>query len=319
MYKWCTIAPINSDYYDVNHCFDIPKDLGEGVILSTSPAWFKEFSRCGQLCIDEKGEIDSANYTIRIEYEATSRNEADPKWKGKKERGELAKKGKGQMADARLMYANLALWLAKPSCIGFCFLFDFKFKNDKWNIMGRGRRIARLVPNLHYTNNSLTEAELETAAMLFSRLHVLLNYSDGTLKRCASTLFWALIHKEWDKRYLLLWMALESLFAPKDRKSITYKLTKNLACFLGDNKSDISKFSEQAVKYYKWRCLIVHGKSLSELIRVERREQLEIQYETEDWLRKSLMRILSCEKRISIFDSNQRDTYLKSLRRKTAI
>ena len=80
MYKWCTIAPINTDYDDANHCFDAPKDLGEGVILSKSPLWFKEFARCRQLCIDEKGKIDFAKYTMRIEYEAMNRDEADPKW-----------------------------------------------------------------------------------------------------------------------------------------------------------------------------------------------------------------------------------------------
>ena len=319
MYKWCTIAPINSHYYDANHCLDTPKDLGEGVILSKSPVWFKEFARCEQLCIDEQGEIDFSNYTIRIEYEATNRNEADPKWKGRKERGELEQKEKGEMADARLMYANLALWLAKPSRIGFCFLFDFKFENNKWNLIGRGRTSGRLVPNKNYKKNSLREAELETAAMLFSHLHVLLNYSDGTLKRCASSLFWALIHEDWDKRYLLLWIALESLFAPRDHKSISYRLAQNLACFLGDNKADIDGLTEKAEEYYNWRCSIVHGRSLSKLIKLSPDKQLYIQYETEEWLRKSLIRILSCDKRIWIFDSDHRDTYLKSLRRKTAI
>ena len=223
------------------------------------------------------------------------------------------------MADARLMYANLALWLAKPSCIGFCLLFDCKFENNRWNLTGRSRRIDRLVPNRNYENNSLSETELRNAENLFSHLHVFLNYPDGTLKRCASTLHWALIHKEWDKRYLLLWMAIESLFAPRDHKSITNKLTKNLAYFLENNKTDIDDLCEQAVKYYEWRCLIVHGKSLSKLINLEHDEQLSIQYETEEWLRKSLIRILNCDKLIEIFNSNQRDTYLRSLWRKTTI
>ncbi|MGB3479294.1 MAG: hypothetical protein WBB67_09050 [bacterium] len=308
--RWCTIAPIDLHCCDDNIFMDDPITLGDNVTLSKSPIWFREFAQCKDLCIDEQGEIEHSEYILCNEYDAINRSEPDRFWQGK------YKKEKGRKIDQELMYANLAIWLAFPLRIGFKYLFDFYKMGDRWKIYGRGRYIDRLVPNKHYKKNTLSFKNLETAKSLFQRLRLFLNYSDSTIKRCASTLHWALLHADWDHRYLLLWMALETLFTPMRRKRITNQLVQNIAFFLGSNNDEIGSLIQTINEYYYWRCLIVHGRSLEELVGKTPDLQLSIQYETEELVRKSLLRILADERRTAVFDSPSRDKYLKSLSKK---
>lgn len=274
--------------------------LGNNAVIEKAPAWFKEFTNIADLDDSIKQTIEHADFTISIGYEASSLGDPDPDWHGAKPRSKQNK------AKERIQIANLALWLAKPSCIGFELIVDAQFAEPNWHLR-QARRIDRLVPHVRYKDNYLNAEDFEKAKKLFLPLCAI---RDGSIWRSTATLSWALTNDYWDHRYLLLWIALESLFGPDDPREITYRMSQRIAFFNAESRTEAKEICDIAKNGYKCRSKIIHGKSLSE---PEIKNSEQILFDVEQLIRKALSLILSDSQLIDKLNSGQREQYLDSL------
>jgi len=298
--KWCTIAPVNSNYSDTNNCLKNPIIFSNAVVLAKTPKWFKEFSTDKDLGLHDRLLIESAEYVICKEYQASNLGDPDPEWKGPESR--TIQKAMLE----QIQRVNLALWVAKPTCIGFSLVIDAMYGESKWFLM-EPKRIDGLVPHNIYKNASLTEEDIEEAKSMCKSLCKL---NSGSVWQACVSLHWALTTKNWDHRYLNLWIALESLFGPDDPKEITYRMSQRIAFFLAENRAEARNVFELAKKGYKWRSKIVHGRSLDSLDAQDSEQML---FAAEDLIRRSLNQILDDTKLIKKFNSHNRESYLDNL------
>jgi hypothetical protein len=121
----------------------------------------------------------------------------------------------------------------------------------------------------------------------------------------------ALYDDFWESRYVLFWIALEALFGPGGTGRISDKVSQRLAVFLSDNKSDVKTIAADIREAYKYRCLVVHGRSTKESPPSDTEELL---FRTETWLQSSLKKILQDVSTIHSFQCSNRDQYLDALK-----
>lgn len=303
-YKWCTIAPIN--YFDQNDCFNDPFDFGQNITISKVPEWFFKFGQKEHPypedpypCKCHKTIIANANHIIKFEYEASNLGDPHPYWKGER------KRSIHDWAAEKLQLTNLALWLARPTRIGFKITVDSFMPEDEW-VCRQSRRISPFIYHQEYKDNTLNAEDIKFAKNI---LTLIFKYMQGSVWRSLILLHWALISEGWDERFLLLWVAIEALFGSEDSREITYRLSQRTAFFLGNNREEIQTIYEEVKKGYIWRSRLVHGRSLEKL---KAEISYKILYETEELVRKALCHILSNESIINIFNSKKREPYLDS-------
>ncbi|TAK57695.1 MAG: hypothetical protein EPO24_09570, partial [Bacteroidetes bacterium] len=146
---WCAITPIT--YYGKSDELLTPFEFEKGVVLSLLPDWFNQEKFLVHL--DEATRRNMLGGDIRfafmVEYWAEALGSPDPEWQGDEDLSiQIAK------YDA-ITLANLALWLAKPTSLGFNVLFHLdKFpeeKNIRWF-----SQVDRIIPHFMYENEHLT-------------------------------------------------------------------------------------------------------------------------------------------------------------------
>lgn len=302
MYKWCVIVPVNLNYKDVDNCINELIEFGNGVVLAKAPEWFKKFSKDRVFDEEEKQLIEMTKFTLSIEYEAEDLNDPDHEWQEEKPRSKRDK------ALQQIQHTNLALWIVKPTCLGFKLVIDAQSTEDGWILMYK-RKIDGFVPHVRYKKHFLCKENFVEAKNLISSLNNACAIR-GPIWRSSVTLYWALTNEYWDHRYLLLWIALESLFCPTDRKKITQRMSKRIAYFLAEDVIEAQNLYRTAKNGYRCRCHIVHGGSLSN---AETKNSEQISYDAEELVRQSLKCILDDDRLIEMFNSKKRECYLGNL------
>lgn len=291
--KWITVAPLH--YYDR---LPVPFKLAKGVILTSIPNWVKSPEFLDGLALDDQKYLSNGRYALLKEYKAKSLGDPDPEWKGKTARS------KQQTADELIKLANLALWLANPSAVGFSRIIVADYRKRVWSRVQFGRDDPlrchkRDSPN-PWTKEGLTVAK---------RLHSALARSsrDGAVWIAARTLWKALQEQEWQLRYPLMWIVLEALFGPDDPRETTYRLSQRLAFFLAGNRRHARQLFDKIKAGYAWRSRVVHGMRLRKLT-----PQMadDLMYDAEAFARNSLSKVLSNSEWLKRFNGKDRDKYL---------
>lgn len=295
--KWCTIAPFH--YQDVEGHLDLPFDLGNGVVLRPVPDWLKDDRITKNLSYSHREWlVRDIQYAFAVEYEASSLGDPDPDWKGHKPRS------KQDRARELIIFANLGLWLARPSFISFEIIVSADQLLDSW-----GLRQLSVVPSLkplgRYSDATVKMGDLELARELFSALTRVPR--TGAVSITVGILWKALLEESWEVRYLLLWVALEALFGPEDPREITYRMSQRIAFFLATDRKSARKLFNSVKTGYGWRSRLVHGMRLS---KPKDTDFEALMYDTEGLVRESLNRILRHPKLIQIFSGKGRERYL---------
>ncbi len=300
--EWCTVAPILDSFKNLGN-IEQQLPFSKGVLLEPIPSWVKREEITKQLSACQREELkDEIKYVFSKKYTVKSLDEPDSTCKGKRPRTVQ------QDALDSIRLTNLALWLSKPSTIGFNLVIDtvLPLAFPYWEAIHHG--FPRLIPNESHLKNKLSRSNLEFAQELNSALAKIPTTSNSSIWIACRTLWTTLTQEEWEVRYLLFWVVMEALFGPKDAREIRHRLSQRVAFFLApDNPKEARNFSVKVLNGYKWRSKVVHGMHLSKL---SSGESGTILLEIEDFVRKSLNKILCDKDLIKIFSSKERETYL---------
>ena len=301
--SWCSVAPINEKYFDEHRLFQQPVEMGHGVRIGPMPEWVQEDDFLRYLSVSQRQHLEMAEFAMTVEYEASSLGDPDPEW------GDSEPKSMQYSARQRLIGANLALWIARPSSIGFHHVVDAEQKESHWT----GRHLETVLPLLSNSQDeatSLTSDDLERAKVLLSLLATI--QRQGAVWMAIRTLWKALIEREWEIRFLCLWIALEALFGPNDARETTFRLSLRMARFLATDKEEQQRLFVMAKKGYRWRSQIVHGMRVSRDDK-HRKESGQRMREAETLIREALTRILTTPETLDVFSGERREGSLDNL------
>jgi len=263
--KWCTIAPIKywdtttvpANFWDRNENQGKSFNLSHDVILRPAPDWAIDKQILNNLTKDQGEQLQgSSRICFVIEYEADSLGDPDSEYQGEQPRS------KQDRAHELIHLANLALWIAKPSSIGFDFIIDADSPSNSWEL----RSLSSAKPLLPLDRDyevKLETNDLENARGLHSSLFALPR--DKAVWIAVRTIWLSLQEREWSIRYLLLWIALEALFGPEDGREITYRLSQRVAFFLTSDRKQRQALFKAVKDGYVWRSKVAHGMKLGKL------------------------------------------------------
>ncbi|NQT82692.1 hypothetical protein HQ563_06690 [bacterium] len=300
--KWSTIAPLFYRWRDL----EVPFDLGCGVLVGAVPEWVKGKDVVSALSSDVREYLkDDVRYALAVQYEADCLGQPDPSWKG------TETMSKRKHARYRIICANLAIWVAKPSSLCFGILIYAKQRREgTWKLIELCEP-GYLEPHANDLPNKIESSDLESAGDLLSAI---LNVgSRGTISVALRTLWTALCERVWEVRYLLFWVALEALFGPEDAREISYRMSQRVAFFLGADRESAQGIFKEAKEGYSWRSKAVHGMRLDKLRKKEHEKSAKLMYDAQELVRKTLKKILADPKLVKTFSGPGRERYLDGL------
>lgn len=296
MAKWRTVAPINPEYYKET-TLTLPFALGGNVYFEKAPGWLSRIVGIEKLSEPQRENIiKKAVYIFCSEYDAESFGDPYP--------GE--ERSKQAVFLERIQLSNLALWIVKPSKLGFNLFFHIREENGDFLLINSAGT-AFLEPHDKDSENSLDANDFESAKNINSKIQNL--NRNGSIWIAIYTLWLALLNdKTWELRFLLLWVALEALFGTKTE--ITFRISQRISFFVFEKEERLKSYN-MIKENYGWRSKIVHGMKLNSL---EFEESAVVLYNTETIIRKVLIKILNDENLIKVFsDDKTRDEYLDEL------
>ncbi len=297
---WCAIAPIN--YADPLSKLSVPFEFDKGVVLREVPPWLKKDTFTSYLNATHRHLVlTEVRYAFSSEYEADALGDPDPNWPRKEPRS---------IQDAyheAVVLANLALWLAKPSALGFSAIFHADGLPGDPNFRSF-QEVRDLKPHMRYEMTCLILEDETLAKKLHAALLTLSR--EGTVWRSVFSLWQALTEPDWATRYLLLWISLESLFGPEDARELSFRLSQRIGFFLKSDPAEASSLFQRAKTGYAWRSKVVHGLHLS---RLDPEDSIRISLDAEILINRSLKKILLDSNLLGLFDSKGREDYLDSL------
>lgn len=206
--RYCCIAPVYRGYRDMTQRLRDPVDLGNGVALSLTPSSIMELAD-GEGLPDEIREAAKAELVLAAEDEdvVSSIDTTDY--------------GKWEELEERITLANLALWIARPSSIGFEWVINcFKEIEGKEPQIEDFFECSRFIPLERYKNEELEPQDFQRAKEL--NLALASTPRDGTIWTAKWALLEALREYPSVGRYLLIWIGLEALFGSEEAIEITY-------------------------------------------------------------------------------------------------
>ncbi|HEX7425413.1 MAG TPA: hypothetical protein VF311_16215 [Terriglobales bacterium] len=200
--------------------------------------------------------------------------------------------------------ANFALWISRPSPAGFRLLFHAPDGDGDPAI----QQIVRCSPLLCHSQDVAARITADDVGRAAAFHRSLVAVSRDTAVWTAVRAAWAGLEMNNESiRYILFWIALEALFGPDDAREMTYRLAQRVAFFLGDDRSGVRRIFEAAKRGYGLRSKIVHG-HWSEDSESEKRMA-----EAEDFVRRTLVRIITDVKLTDAFASKAREKFLDDL------
>lgn len=301
---WETIAPVRN-LWRVPDGLRLPFQFNEHTSLRPLPEWLlsEESEETVDLLRRKLRESLDVHlpYCVTVEYQADALGSPDPDWKGEDPRPIQ------ETAFESVRNVFLSFWLVRPTSVHF---------REVAHVVNHGserviRQIAKydsLCPLPDYMDDPYEAEEFERVRFLFNALTIL-SYN-GTLRTAAQATMRALTERGWTLRFLILWLALESLFGPEDAREITFRLSQRVALFLSRDGAAARDLFSEVKTSYGWRSKVVHGFRLTKLTTEQSRRLL---VHLEDVVRRSIVRILSDASLIPTFDGKNREEYLDGL------
>jgi hypothetical protein len=206
-----------------------------------------------------------------------------------------------------IQFASLTLWLARPTSLSFEIIVHAVNHGTEW-VTRQIQDFDILCPLENYVREALTESDLAGAADYFRILNSTMDR--GAIRTAAGVTFRALLEQAWPLRFLLHWLAIESLFGPEDAREMTFRLSQRVALFLESDKEEAQKLFREVKNSYSWRSKVVHGLRLSKL-KEEKSHQLLVNLE--QLVRRSLLGVLRGDATARIFDGESREEYLDNM------
>lgn len=302
--RWRAIAPLHPSYPDANDCLAAPFDLGHGIRIGPSSQWplsdedLQDYSR------EHRTLAQRTRFAIVAEYEAEPGEvETAATLTGRTLRT------KQDSAMLRIRLANLALWLARPTAIGFDLIFHQRETDGTFRPEPSPAAIWwRIFPWRPYRDASLREGDLEVAKSRFEALQGL--DREGAVWVSAQVLFKALSDYEWVIRFPLLWIAIEAALGADDTREVSHQLAERAALLLKDDPGEAKSYYHQFKKDYVWRSKVIHG---MRVIGSNDAEAEAVLLRTEDSIRAFLNCVLSDAGLTSKLNGSGRDLYLSEL------
>jgi len=282
---WESVAPIDPFSALPNRV----SPVGPGVTLEAVPAWFKREREHAKEYFGTR-EFSSSEACLK----ATIHSE-----------------GLGTNCEASwelIRMANPALWLAHPSSLHVKLVITAEPEPSPGGSVIRASSLESIRPNEKYAEASLKWEHLVIADKLASAIQGLPH--PGSVWTAVRFLWLALTDVVWETRYICLWVAVEALFGPEDRRKITENVSKRVAKF-PNNDDQEAKIACQLVKDgYDCRSAAVHGGRLGNLTSAESSKTM---LTAEGIVLTCLRKILLDPALIQEFCSASRDHYLDAL------
>jgi hypothetical protein len=298
--RWQSWAPI----FNWECLPEVPKegiDFANGVRLEVLPEWVRSEEVIRHLHASHRTAIHRVVYGFRLDYKAASLGDPDPDYKGEEPRSK-----QGRAAEL-FNLANLALWIVTPNPISLPAHFHFDRPDDPKSMRSSDSGIGFL----HHERDNNNKLSIDDVA-LATKLHfVLFNLDRNKTIWIASRLVWkSLWERLWEIRVLIQWVAIEAIFGPQDGREIAYRLAQRIGFFLGRNRKEAQKINDKAKKNYGWRSRIAHG---SQLKKLTKQKSIDISHESQEYIRKALLKILQNSDLIDLVNGKNRENYFDKL------
>jgi len=294
---WCAVAPI-WPRWNANIAPDSKFQFEPGLTVEALPAWVKSDEIIGHLSDYHQRQIREET---RFAFLGCYTADAD---------GELASDDplgdtRQTAARYRILLANMAMWLARPSAVGFEVLFHAERSGGSWIWRDSG------------TYPRVRGGVLEGAAYHpsdFAAAHgvyqALVQRPAGSVGRAIRALWIALWqHDTPEVRYLLVWLLLESIFGPGNGKKVSKRIPHRASRFLSPECGTESDIYDRLRIAYDLRSRLIHGDSIP-----GHHDAEESQKETEAIARAALLKILRTPTHLQAFSREpDRDNYLNGL------
>jgi hypothetical protein len=287
---WITFAPLDPRWV-IPSTIILPYQFSDAVSICALPSWILEDDTSDALRPQLRDEIHSTEPNcIQIQYQASALSTE-------------------QRDAARQIFSlHLALWMARRTPLSFDVIAHAEHYGRQWIT----RHIVSYDPArplAEYQGESFSAEDFEQAKHLFLKMMAGLP-KEGTIRTALATTTRALVEGSWELRYLLYWLAMESLFGPEDGREISFRLSQRVALFLEIEATKAQEVFKQVRAGYGWRSKIVHGLRVSKLNDGEAEKMLN---EIEELLRRVIVLILSEDTTAQIFDGKGREEFLDGL------
>lgn len=299
MAQWTAYSPI-LNYFDADEVFKDSKTLSDNISIENMPDWVANHEILQELSSNDRLDFTATGKSICVQYEAD--NLGDPV--GLDISREISKH---ELAGENILMTPLAFWITKQSSFSSGPILHFEHHNDtptfRSLVIG-----ARTVTYDDYKDAVLVDDDITKAGKyLVSMLSL---DRKGTIRTAIRLVHNSITEKMWEVRYMLQWIALESLFGPSDPQELSYRISQRIGFFLGTNRDEARDYYIKAKKGYGWRSKISHGLKTSKL---KDDQTSELGLDTELLLIESLKKILSDRKLIEMIDSDKREEFLDNL------
>jgi hypothetical protein len=157
MASWQTICPVWSGYPDGGQ-LDEPFEFGRRVSIGRIERAPLSAVTVSDLSRDDREDVRRARLSFLAEYDAEGFGDPDPEWK------RIQPRSIQKNSHDRIQLANLALWLIKPSALGFAVIAHQSgvdsFSSTEWRIRASDA----------YSESRLVRSDLEAARDYFLAL-----------------------------------------------------------------------------------------------------------------------------------------------------
>ncbi len=294
--KWTAAALIPESRWLNN--IKLPLSFANGIQIDLLPKEYKTLYSHNDLGTLESDRIRNVNHAFLFPYEATSTRGFIEPMQGN--RSMFA------VANHTISLANLALWISKPN--GIAFVAILHLKHGGGTLTCEYSRARRFIPHMDYMNEPFQYEDFNRACDVFKQLLSINN--NGTTWRAVYSLLTALRESDWATRFMQVWMGLEALFGPEDRREISFRISQRIAFFLESDMIAAKALFRDVKKSYDWRSKVVHGLQLAKLNQ-ESARKLSLFVET--LTARVLFKELSDPNIVSLFESADRESYLDDL------
>jgi hypothetical protein len=292
--KYCTVVILHNIELNTP-----PIPFADGFVFTDLPEWIRSDKWIDRLSNRDAQDVREARHAFVAEYSCDALGEVDPRWVGREAKSKQAVK-----SDIASL-GNLALWLANPSPARVGMVFHCPSDSSGGFVIQQSLQGAGLHCHPDDVGLRLSVEDVKRAANLHQRIvdmHLKQMFWPPTL------IAWSFLQSYSELiRYLLCWVALESLFGAADSRELSFRLAQRIGFFLGSDRAQAKLLFDQAKDGYALRSKIAHGRWKYD---PETTKKMRI---SEELIRTALVRILEDARLLDIFTGKDRESFLDNI------